>query len=278
MPFTLDSITDLDAVRQRRARAAAQAAAAFSCRRGLAYGPLPAQTLDLYPATTLSGPAPVLLFIHGGFWRSMRAAEFAFLAPGFVPHGVALALLDYPMIPAVRMKDIVDACRLALRYLHRQGGSLGLDPGRIFVAGNSAGGHLVAELMDAAWMEQAQLPGDVLRGGVAISGLYDLAPVSASFQNDTLQLTVQEIADFSPLMRPLVIRAPLIVAVGADETGEFLRQSAAFAAHTRAAGTPTLHSELPGTNHVTVVLDAFADPEHALNRATRDLIAAGSLP
>ena len=98
-----------------------------------------------------------------------------------------------------------------------------MDPDRIFISGNSAGGHLVAELLDRAWVEQAGLPHDVIKGGAAISGLYDLEPVRTSFQNDVLQLTVGEVETFSPLRRKLCsIKAPVIAAVGGDETEEFL--------------------------------------------------------
>ena len=107
MPFTLDSIKDLDAVMRRRALAAEQVSARYVCERAIAYGPDPDHTLDLYLPPGLQGPVPVLMFIHGGFWRSLRAAQFSFLAPAFVDHGVALAVIDYPLIPRVRMQEVV---------------------------------------------------------------------------------------------------------------------------------------------------------------------------
>ena len=103
MPFTLDSIKDLDAVMRRRALAAEQASARYACQRAIPYGPDEDHTLDLYCPSCAAGPVPVLMFIHGGFWRSLRAAQFSFLAPAFVDHGVALAVIDYPLIPRVRM-------------------------------------------------------------------------------------------------------------------------------------------------------------------------------
>ena len=273
MPFTLDSIHDLDAVMQRRSHAAEAASARYASQRQIAYGPDPDHTLDFYPARDTDGPAPVMLFIHGGFWRSMRASQFAFLAPGFVDHGISLAVIDYPLIPRVRMQQVVQACRLALRHVVTHARTLGVDAKRIVAAGNSAGGHLVAELMDTHWMQAMGLPVDCLRGGVAISGLYDLAPVARSFQNDSLQLTTEETECYSPLLRPVHLRAALVVAVGGDETAEFLRQSAAFAEHARTHGTPTQHLVVPGTNHITVVLDALAKPGSGLNLAARALLA-----
>lgn len=273
MPFTLDSIQDLDAVMQRRSAAAEAASARYRCQRQIAYGPDPDHTLDLYPAPHLQGPAPLVLFVHGGFWRSMRASQFAFLAAGFVDQGISVAVIDYPLIPRVRMQQVVQACRLAVSFVHTQSRRLGVDARRVVVAGNSAGGHLVAELMDTFWMQGMGLPVNCLRGGVAISGLYDLAPVALSFQNDSLQLTSEEITRYSPLMRPVKLQAPLLVAVGGDETAEFLRQSATFAQHVHRHGTPAQYMEVPGTNHITVVLDAMANPDSELNLATRALLS-----
>ena len=272
MPFTLDSIKDLDAVMRRRTLAAEQASARYACQRAIPYGPDEDHTLDLYLPPGAAGPVPVLMFIHGGFWRSLRAAQFSFLAPAFVDHGVALAVIDYPLIPRVRMQEVVQACRLALGHLHRQADALGLDRARIAVAGNSAGGHLVAELMDTAWMAGMGFPEDGLCGGVAISGLFDLAPVALSFQNDSLQLSAEEIARFSPLKRSLSLRAPLLVAVGGAETSEFLRQSAEFAQHALVQGAAVGHMEVAQANHITVVLDELAQAERPLSRATRELL------
>jgi arylformamidase len=230
MPFTLDSIKDLDAVMRRRALAAERASALYACERAVPYGPDEDHTLDLYRPPGVTGPVPVLMFIHGGFWRSLRAAQFSFLAPAFVDHGVALAVIDYPLIPRVRMQEVVQACRLALVHLHRQADALGLDRARIAVAGNSAGGHLVAELMDTAWMAGMDFPEDGLCGGVAISGLFDLAPVAQSFQNDSLQLSAEEIARYSPLKRSLSLRVALAGGGRGPETSEFLAAERRFRA------------------------------------------------
>jgi acetyl esterase/lipase len=107
MPFTLDSIQDLETVMQRRTAAAESASASYVCQRLIAYGPDPDQTLDYYPARASDGPTPLVLFIHGGFWRSMRAAQFSFLARGFVDQGISLVVIDYPLIPRVRMEQVV---------------------------------------------------------------------------------------------------------------------------------------------------------------------------
>jgi arylformamidase len=274
--FTLDTIADIDAVRARRTHAARSCLSRFQVHRNLAYGTADGETSNLFPAQGATGPAPVQLFIHGGFWRSMEAWEFSFLAPGFVPYGAALLAIDYPLIPAVRLADIVESCRRAIGWVYRHANEYGLDAERIFISGNSAGGHLVMELMDRTWTENAGLPKDVIKGGAAISGLYDLAPVAASFQNQFLQLTDDEIAEFSPLRRNLDVGAPVIAAVGGDETGQFLRQTEDMASALDAAMVPVRHMVVPGADHITVVLDALADPGAALNRAVREQMRLSS--
>ena len=235
--FTLDSIPDMPRLVARRAAAGEEGFAQFEALRDIRYGARPEETLHLFPAKNSVGAAPLHIFIHGGFWRSMEAAQFGFLARGFVPFGAALALIDYPLIPAVRLSDIVASCRAAIAWAYHHGSEYGLDRERIFISGNSAGGHLVAEMLDRAMDISSRLPADAIKGGTAISGIYDLAPVAASFQNDILQLTDEEVATFSPLHREVDIKAPVIATVGGNETNEFLRQTADFADALRAKGS-----------------------------------------
>lgn len=264
--FTLYSIPDLEAVRHRRTDAAAEGARRFPPRGPFAYGEDEGETLLIVPpdGPPTTGGAPAQVFIHGGFWSSMEAAQFAFLSPGFAPYGAALVLLDYPLMPRVRLSDLVASCRRGLLWLRAHAAAHGLDPERLFVSGNSAGGHLVAELMDDPDLA-------FLRGGTAISGLYDLAPVAASFQNDRLRLDAAEVEALSPLRRPTRVAAPMIVAVGGRETSEFLWQSRAYADHlsARPGVPPVAVLEVPETDHITVVLDALASPQNPLNQAVR---------
>ena len=280
--FRLDRITDLEGLMRRRAEAAQRALASTACLRALRYGPGEGHTLNLFlPATSEATDAPgsadttgapLLVFIHGGFWRSLDADLFSFVAPGFVDAGAAVAVIDYPLMPAARMADVVDACFGALHFLHRAAGDHGIDARRIHLSGNSAGGHLVAELMDAAQARRRGLPGGLPAGGCAISGLYDLEPVRRSFQNDFLGLTPQEVARFSPLRRPYTPAAPVIATVGGLEMDEFLHQNRAFAQRCAASGVPVEHRQEPDTDHLSVVLDALADPRQALHRQVRAMM------
>lgn len=254
--FSLDRIDNIDLVFARRAEAARHGRESSDVADAVPYGPDPAHRLNIFPARNTDGPSPVQIFIHGGFWRSLDADLFSFLAPGFVPFGATLVVIDYPLMPTARMADVVSAAKLAVQWVQGNIARYGGDPGRIYISGNSAGGHLVAELLDGA--------GASIKGGAALSGIFDLEPVSRSFQNDSLTLTSKEIATFSPALRELDITAPLIVAVGGDETEIFQQQTTDFAR--QCGGEPLI---APGLDHITIVLDGLADPAADLNKAVR---------
>ncbi|MFZ3584313.1 alpha/beta hydrolase [Loktanella sp. DJP18] len=252
--MSLDDVEGLDELFARRAREAELALCDFEVQRGVSYGAAPAEKLNIFPSTR---NAPVMIFFHGGFWKSLDADLFSFLAPGFVPFGAALVVIDYPLMPSSRMADIVASCQRAVSWVQKNAARFGGDANRIFLSGNSAGGHLVAEVM-------SRPEGDIILGGTAISGLFDLIPVTQSFQNEDLYLTLEEVRNFSPLSRPVGVTAPMIVAVGADETDEFLRQSIVYAEQ---IGTQAML--VKDCNHITVVLDGLAKPTSKLNRAVR---------
>ncbi len=269
--FTLAHVPDLAGLNAARAEAAAAALARWPVHRGLRYGAGAGRSLNIFPAQGAT-PAPVLFFIHGGFWRSMEADTFSFLADGFVPFGAVLVVIDYPLMPSVRLAEVLDACAEALAWTHAHIADYGGDPDRITICGNSAGGHLVAELADMGRgltrATGAPGPGTPIAGAVPISGIFDLEPVTRSFQNDPLQLTPAEVRDLSPLTRPYRPVVPVIAAVGGDETDEFLRQNRAFAALC-AQSQPARTVEVPGTNHVTVLTEALARPDNAFNKQVR---------
>lgn len=267
--FTLDMVPDLEGTFARRLRASAAARERYPCRLGVAYGDGPAETLDIFPAAAGSGSAPVLVFIHGGFWRFLDAATFSFLAAGFVPFGVAVVVIDYGLIPAVDLATIVDQCRRAVAWTRTNAASFGADPERLFIAGSSAGGHLTALLMDQAWPPALGLPADTVKGGTAISGLYDLEAVRLSAHNEALGWTPADVARFSPLRHLPQAAGPLLLAVGGAESREFLLQTEDYGAAWAGAGHACTTHIVPGANHISILLDVLADPSAALNRAVR---------
>ncbi|MEQ9664425.1 MAG: alpha/beta hydrolase [Phycisphaerales bacterium] len=280
--FVLSGVDDLDALFARRQQAAEAAAGRYRVWRGVSYGPGRGEMLDIYApdgaATKAPGEnrgRPVQLFIHGGFWRSLDAALFAFVADGFVPKGAIAVILDYPLIPTTDMAGVVAACFRALSWLRRHVADYGGDPGRIHISGNSAGGHLVAELAHPRGLAERGLPPDTIASVTAISGLFELEPVRLSSQNDTLALTPEDAAQFSPQRRLEPGHPPMLVTVGGLETAEFLRQSRDYAEGLRALGDRAELLVVPDANHITIVLDHLARPGTALNSAILRLMGLG---
>ena len=213
----------------------------------------------------------MLVFIHGGYWRSLDKSDFSWLAPPFVQHGVALALPNYGLAPATPIEDIVRQQLKALAWLYRNGDRLGFDPERIVVVGHSAGAHLTAMMMAALWPTYgADLPPTLVKAGLAISGIYDLEPLlEAPFVNVDLHLDAKRARALSPIHLPPATSAPLITAVGAKESSEFQRQTSLIGRAWKQVVARTL--PIPGCNHLTVV-DQLANPASPLFDAALELV------
>ena len=230
----------------------------------LPYAQGAACTLDVFPAQAKL--APLAVFIHGGYWRSLDKNEHRFLAEPLVRAGCTVVNVNYPLAPQASLDEIVASCRAAVAWTYRHGAEYQGDVRRIYVAGHSAGGHLAAMLVSTDWPAHASLPADVLKGGCAISGLYDLDPVRRSYLNADLHLSEESAARNSPLRHLPAKAAPLILAVGLAESGEFVRQTADYAQAWLGRGLTGQHLQLPGLDHFSI-LDHFAQPGGALQRA-----------
>lgn len=233
------------------------------------FGPSPAETLDFYPAARPG--APLLVFIHGGYWRSLDKQDFSFLVPAFSAAGIALALPNYGLAPATSIAEMVRQMLRALAWLHRNATQLGADPRRIVVAGHSAGAHLAAMMLAADWPRWApDLPAELLRGAVCISGLYDLSPLArAPFLQDDLGLDEGTARFVSPVRYRPQLATPLITAVGGAESAEFKRQNRLIRNAWRHCFRRDL--PLPGRHHLASI-EALGDPAHPLFHATLDLL------
>jgi arylformamidase len=247
----------------RYARLSARARTAHHVLLDVDYGTAAGESLDIVPAPRPG--AALHLFIHGGYWQWLDKSDFSFVATGFAPSGAAVASINYDLAPAADLDEIVRQCRASAAWLYRNARRFNADPARLFVSGHSAGGHLAAMLMATDWAEFAGLPRDLVKGGCVISGLFDLQPIRLSYHNEVLDFDDAMVRRNSPCnLTPL--RAPVIVAVGGDETDEFLRQSREFAAHQAAGGAMARLIERPGLDHFAIVED-LADPESPLSRA-----------
>lgn len=226
----------------------------------LRYGPAERNRIDYFP---IGSGGPVLVFIHGGYWQ-MRAKEtFRFLAAGPLAHGVNVALIGYTLAPDKRLDGIVAEVRAAIAWLAARVADYGGDPERIFISGWSAGGHLAAMVLDEP----------AVKGGLAISGIYDLEPIRLSFLNDKLRLDEDEMRRNSPLFHLRQSSSPLILAHGSGELPELCRQSEAFAAARSRAAHPGRLVPLVGHNHFTI-LEELADPGGALTALVCELLGS----
>ena len=262
--------TELDAAYDNTAAVADSAAvlASFQARSdclrtaqaehlNLAYGPGERNRIDYFRAPA---PGPVLVFIHGGYWQ-MRAKEtFSFVAEGPLAHGIHVALVGYTLAPETTLGGIVAEIRAALGWVREHAPDFGGDPARIVVAGWSAGGHLAAMCLDE----------EGVVGGLAISGIFDLEPISLCYLNEKLHLTQAEIQELSPLRSPISAR-PLVLAYGERELPELQRQSEVFAAARDDAPGSLL--PLPGHNHFTILTE-LAHAHGALTKQVRALLCA----
>ena len=247
-------------------QASAEARAALAPQTDLRYGAGPKETLDLFlPA----GPARgTFVFIHGGYWRAFDKSDFSFVATPFVAAGLAVAVVNYDLCPSVSIATIADEVRRAARWIVREGAAHGAHPDRIVVGGHSAGGHLTAMLFATDWSAYG-LAEPPFAGGVSLSGVHDLAPMVQFAPYDAdLKLDAAEAARLSPVLLAPRTHAPLVLAAGADETSEFIRQTRLLWdawPRNRPAGAagPML---IPARNHFNVVVD-LADASSELTRA-----------
>ena len=250
----------------------------YNVRLDIPFGPSPEETLDIYLSDSPdSAPsaAPINVFLHGGYWFSRHKDDFRFLARGLVPAGAVLVIVNYALVPSVDLDELVRQCRAAVAWTHANAQSFGGDAGRIYVSGWSAGGQLTAMMMMTDWQAfGGGLPADLVKGGAALSGIYDIAPISMTSMQETLGFTSDQISRNSPQFFTPATDAPLIVGVGGDESEEFLRQSKVFSKAWSEKGTDCSLMVRPGINHFTI-LGEFADPASDLTKAMHTQMGLG---
>jgi arylformamidase len=256
---------------ERWAKASALSRERSSCRIDVRYGDGPSETLDVFPTTRAD--APVLVFVHGGYWRALDKSDNSFVAPSFVADGAMVVLPNYGLCPAVSIETIALQLTRALAWVWRRASLYGGDPSRIVVAGHSAGGHLAAMLLCCDWQAVgADLPARLVRGALSISGIYDLEPLRhAPFLRDDLRLDAEAAQRLSPAGFPAP-EGVLHSVVGADESDEFLRQNALIRERWGARAVPVCEA-IPGTHHFDV-LHEWAAPGSRLHELGLKLLAS----
>lgn len=238
-------------------------------RPDLRYGEGPFESLDLFLAPRPA--APVLVFIHGGYWRSLDKRDFSFVAPAFNAAGAMVVVPNYALCPAVSIEQITWQLVHALQWVWRHAAAHGGDPGRIVVAGHSAGGHLAAMMLSCRWKQVAEdLPAQLVGGAMSISGVYDLEPLRhVPFLQPDLQLSPASVRRLSPAFFPRP-KGRLFAAVGAAESAEFLRQNQLIRDVWGPTAVPVCET-VAQRNHFDV-LESLVDPAGRLHELTLRLL------
>jgi acetyl esterase/lipase len=238
-------------------RRSAELRATHSDHLELRYGPRERNRIDFLKARE---KAPTLVFIHGGYWQ-MRAKEaFTLFAEGPIAHGINVALIGYTLAPEATLEEIVAEINRGLDFLAEQLPALGGDANRIAVSGWSAGGHLTA----------MALSHPRVKGGVAISGIYDLEPIRHSYLNEKLRLDEAMSRRNSPIMQAGGPIKPLALTTGSGELPLLRRQTADFAAHRTKYGLPVSYEEIPGADHFTI-MDQMLRPDGRITLMIKQL-------
>jgi len=263
-----DSVPDFSLFLKHYAELSANARRDLPCITDLAYGESAEQTLDLFPAAP---GAPLFVYIHGGYWRLLGKADSAFMAPAFVTEGIAVAALNYGLVPNVSLDEIVSQCRRAIAWLFKNATEFGINPDRIFVGGSSAGGHLAAMACADDWQEEMGVPQNIVKGALSTSGLFDLEPLRLSHVNDWMQLDEVSAYRNSPVHHLPQHGCPFVISYGGDESREFKRQSDEYAQLWSKKEFPCQIVEAPGRNHFDIILE-LTNPQSPLTKAVFEMI------
>ncbi|MGB3068311.1 MAG: alpha/beta hydrolase [Ottowia sp.] len=240
------------------------------CELDVPYGSGPRETLDAFHAPRKG--APLVVFVHGGYWKAMDKSQHSFIAGALHDAGAAVVMPTYAFCPRVTIPQITLQVARAVAWAWRNASKIGGDPRRITVIGHSAGGHMAAMMLACAWnVFDADLPAGVVRSALGISGLYDLQPLmnTPSFQ-EVLRITPQQVHTASPARLPRPARGRFYSVVGGQESGEYLRLNRLIQQAWGRERVPVAAS-LAGLNHFSI-LDALVKPGHRLNTMAHELI------
>jgi arylformamidase len=245
---TRDHVPDFDEKVLEYQRLSIETRSELEMVADIRYGPQPGQKLDIFLPASGSKGLPVHMFIHGGYWRMFSKNDFSYVARTATDAGAIAVVIDYDLMPSVRLADVVREIREAKSWVSKSIETYGGDAMQLTVSGHSAGAHLATFL----FTEGEQPPP---RGALLLSGVYDIRPLRGSFLQPLIQLTDEEVRDFSPVDQRFQPRVNSVILYGEQETRPFHVQAGSLAWHLKAAGCEVSLSALAGADHMSGVLD-----------------------
>jgi arylformamidase len=239
----------------------------YPLQKDISYGELTEEKLDIFPSQQPG--AKTLVFIHGGYWHKHTRADFYLVAEAFHAYDITVVLAGYPLMPAFSMDRLVQSCRSAVSWVQQHIHEYNGDPQQVYIAGHSAGGHLTAMAAVAGALHGS---GDTsVKGICAISGLYDLLPIQLAYVNEILQMDQATALRNSPVTLQPLPGCRIVLAVGGNETDEYLTQSRGLFEKWSSPANPAKLLEIPGLDHFSV-LTSLLDTSSVLHHAFRNLM------
>ncbi|MEO8685196.1 MAG: alpha/beta hydrolase, partial [Devosia sp.] len=242
-------VADFDGIVSDIVARSAATRAAVPMQANIAYGDAPSETLDLFFPAEAATPRPVHMFIHGGYWRTFSKNDYSLVADTVVAAGAIAVIIDYALMPGVRMATLVDQVGRAKQWVLDNIGQHGGDPALLTISGHSAGAHLATTLF------QREHAPSRIRSALLLGGLYDLKPLQKSFLKDEIALTDDEVATFTPMKKHYDAATSVMVLVGARETPPFHQQANDFARKLHTEGLKVSQRIVVNRNHMDSVRD-----------------------
>jgi arylformamidase len=236
----------------------------IGCELDIAYGDTLGEKLDVFPA--IEKGAPVHIFIHGGYWRSLDKHFYSHVAGPMVAAGATVVTVNYDLCPQVRISDISEQMKRAVAWVYKNAAKFNGNRRKIYVSGHSAGGHLTGMLVATDWAKETGLPNNVIKGSAPLSGLFDIEPHRHSQLQPDIRLTAKEAKAQSPMYLPAVVKSPVIVAVGGGEPDLFHWQSLEYAARLRLQGIKAEYVSMGNDNHFDIT-DRLGNARDPLTKA-----------
>ncbi len=258
-----ESVPEYPELAKRRTEVSRKVRSSSKSWLNVAYGSSPREILDIYPADRPGGP--VLVYIHGGYWRSGSKDDNCNFAPAFVQRGATVVLVEYDLCPNVTVTDTVRQTRAAIAWVYRNIMRYSANPSKLYLSGHSAGGHLTAMALAHDW-EKEGLPRSLIKGATATSGVYDLDMVMRISVNEEVRMTPEIARQNNPFLHPPLADCPVLVAVGGNEPKGWQQMSEDYFKLCQDRGLNCQYLVIPGANHYSMS-EHLADPNSPLTQA-----------